>query len=165
MISRMTIPAGLLVAAVCILGTISPSMAQGAGIGADADAALGLRGVDATPKTTVKPVKKPAPARVAKTTHAKPADKPKEMEPWAAVDPTRAGFVDEKAATLAPMPGVEHPAPTSEGAITPVGKVSVNNTPNYGPMSTAGLMNKYDSTVNGGIDPGTTVETGLKFKF
>ncbi|MGD0635062.1 MAG: hypothetical protein ABSA13_12430 [Beijerinckiaceae bacterium] len=180
MISRMTIPAGLLVAAVCVLGTIPSSIAQvagnqvtgsqAAGSGVAADDSLGLRGAAGTPKAVAKPVKKPAPPRIAKTAQAKtaqakPADKPKEMEPWAAVDPTRAGLVDEKAATTAPMPGVAHPAPSSEGPISTGMKWSSSNAPNYGPMSTSGLMNEYNANVNGNPDPGTTAEAGVKFRF
>jgi hypothetical protein len=140
-------------------------MAQVAGNGVAGDDSLGLRGVAGTPKAVAKPVKKPASPHIAKTAQAKPADRPKEMEPWAAVDPTRAELVDQKSAATAPMPGVAHPPPSSEDSVSTGVKWSSSNTPNYGPMSTSGLMNGYNSNVNGSPDPGTTVETGVKFRF
>jgi hypothetical protein len=167
MISRMTIPAGILAAAICALVAIPPGVAQAAGGNAPADDTLGLRGVG----NPAEAVKKPAVPHKTKTVREKPAaqqkpaDKPKAMEPWAAVDPARAGLVDEKAAAMAPMPGVAHPAPSDEGSVSTGVKWNSSNSPNYGPMSTSGLMNGYNSAVSGSPDQGTTVEPGVKFKF
>jgi hypothetical protein len=87
------------------------------------------------------------------------------MEPWAAVDPARAGQVDQQAATTAPMPGVAHSVPSASGPMSVGMKWNSNNDPNYGAMSTSGMMNQYNANVGGIPDPGTTVEPGVKFQF
>jgi hypothetical protein len=165
--SRMLVPARILIAVVWALAAASPSSAQVAGGDLSGSRSPDLRGVAGAPKAAGKRGKKPATAHKSRTAQTKPAEKPPEMEPWAAVDPTRAGRVDARAATEAPMPGVAHPtaSSSSDGPLGVGMKWNSNNDPNYGPMSTSGLMNQYNSNLNGGPDPGTTVEPGVKLQF
>lgn len=155
----------------CLTAIVLAGAFVGPGFAQTADpSAPALRGSG----QTIPPLsKKPLPRKTktaltktgaAKTAAAKGPEKP-ELAPWAAVDPARAGEAEKQTPNAAPMPGIHHEAPSTEGNTTVGVKWNSNNSPNYGPMSTSGLMNGYNSTVNGAPDPGTSIQPGVKFKF